>query len=477
MQQKKFAVRLLAVLCVYFLIVGAFYLIVKDDWEETPVATDCVSRSMIVGEMGLDDVLAQTFTPEMDVLSAIAVDACLIHPEGQAINIQIWDGEERLYEDTLPAYMFTQEDPEQLTTLELGEGITRRGHRLTLYLRTDGGVSFWYGNSVEAGRFTVGVTSSELLTLNGHPVDGQLRFTQSGVRWLHATRFVWPVGILLGAALAGVICYMEWCRRRGRASFLLILEDTVVRYRFLLKQLVVRDFKVKYKASVMGVLWSFLNPTLMAIVYYFVFSTIFRNNVDNFIVYLMSGIVFFNYFSESSSLGVLAIVGNAHLITKVYMPKYIYPLSKALSSAINLLISFVPLFAVIIFTGVPFRKSMFLLVLVVLFMIVFCTGMCMILSALNVFFRDVQFLWSILVMMWNFLTPIFYPESIIPAQFLGLYRLNPLYQFCTFSRTVILGGVSPTPEAYLGCLLASFGTLLIGMLVFRKSQNQFALYL
>ena len=251
----------------------------------------------------------------------------------------------------------------------------------------------------------------------------------------------------------------------------------IYKYHYLLKTLVTRDFRIKYQASFLGVLWSFLNPLLTMFVYLFVFSTIFRQNIEYFPVYLLSGIVLFNYFSESSSLGLISIVGNRALITKVYMPKYIYPVAKVLSSAINLVISFVPLFIVMLVTGVPFHKSMLLLPLVLLFLVLFCTGVSLILSTLNVFFRDTQFLWSIMITIWNFLTPIFYPESIIPAAYLRLYHANPLYQIVYFMRCITIGGVSPTPITYLYCILASGIPLLIGALVFRWKQNQFVLHL
>ena len=224
-------------------------------------------------------------------------------------------------------------------------------------------------------------------------------------------------------------------------------------------------------------LWSFLNPLLTMAVYLFVFSTIFKSNIEYFPAYLLTGIVMFNYFSESTSLGLNSIVGNRALITKVYMPKVIYPVSKVLSSAINLFISFIPMIIVLLITGVPIHKSFLLLPLAVAFLIAFCLGVTLILSTMTVFFRDTQFLWGILITIWNFLTPIFYPESIIPAAFRTLYHLNPLYQIIYFMRCVTIGGVSPTPVTYLYCFLVSAVPLLLGLLVFRRKQDRFVLYL
>ena len=173
----------------------------------------------------------------------------------------------------------------------------------------------------------------------------------------------------------------------------------------------------------------------------------------------------------------MSITTNSALITKVYMPKVIYPLSKVLSSGVNLCISFIPLLIVMLITGVPFHKSMLLLPVVVMFLLMFCLGMSLILSTMNVFFRDTQFLWGVLLTMLNFLTPVFYPESIIPAQFQTLYHLNPMYQILFFMRSIIIGGVSPTPVTYLYCLLVCGVPLVLGLWIFRRNQDRFVLHL
>ena len=210
---------------------------------------------------------------------------------------------------------------------------------------------------------------------------------------------------------------------------------------------------------------------------YVVFSTIFKNTIPNFPVYLMTGIVLFNYFSEATSLGLDSIVTSSALITKVYMPKYIYPLSRVTSSLVNLVISFVPLLLMMVVTGVPLTKSLLLTPLVVLYLFLFALGMAMILATMNVFFRDTRFLWGVVVLMWTYLTPIFYPETIIPAQLITLYHMNPMYQFIYFMRCITLGGVSPTPVTYLYCSLCSVVPLLVGLWVFKKNQDRFVFYL
>lgn len=249
------------------------------------------------------------------------------------------------------------------------------------------------------------------------------------------------------------------------------------KYRFLIRQLVARDFKTKYKRSVLGVFWSFLNPLFTMLVQYFVFSTIFKSDVPNFAAYLIIGTVMFNFFSEACSMALGSIVGNASLITKVYMPKYIYPLTRVMSSVVNLGISLIPMLIVCVTTGVEFQKSAVLTVYFLICLALFSLGLGLLLSASMVFFRDTQFLWSVLTMIWMYATPIFYPETILPEEFKFILQVNPLYHFLKNTRLCILGGISPEPVAYVQCFLMALGTLLIGTLIFQKSQDRFVLYL
>lgn len=290
----------------------------------------------------------------------------------------------------------------------------------------------------------------------------------------------WIVFAAVGLALLAGGLYFLMIRRQERtgkvnpAGRIHLLCD---QYGYLLKKLVSRDFRIKYQASLLGVLWSFLNPLLTMAVYLVVFSMIFHSDIENFPVYLLSGIVLFNYFADSTNLGLMSIVTNRSLITKVYMPKYVYPLSKVLSSALNLVISFIPLFIVMLVTGAAFHRSLLLLPVVVLFILCFCLGMSLILSTLDVFFRDTQFLWGILITVLNFLTPIFYPETIIPESYRFMLKLNPLYHFVGFIRSLTVQGTCPEPAAWGYCLLGALIPLAVGLIVFRKNQDKFVLYL
>ena len=176
-------------------------------------------------------------------------------------------------------------------------------------------------------------------------------------------------------------------------------------------------------------------------------------------------------------MALTSILGNANLITKVYVPKYVYPLTRVMSSVINLGISLIPLVLVCLFTGVQFHRSVILALFFFICLIIFSYGLSLLLSAAMVFFRDMQFLWNVLSMIWMYATPIFYPESILPENFRFVLAINPLYYFIQNTRLCILDGLSPEPVAYLQCMLIALGMLLAGSFVFRKSQDRFILYL
>ena len=315
------------------------------------------------------------------------------------------------------------------------------------------------------------------LFLNGEQVAGKLCFSADGTDYIWTGLHYWKFSVGLGLLLALFFLVVFLRYRSGKRSFVINAIIAVKKYRFLIRQLVSRDFKTKYKRSVLGVLWSFLNPLLMMLVQFFVFSTVFKNNVPNFAAYLIIGTVMFNFFSESCGMTLGSILGNAGLITKVYMPKYIYPLTRTLSSVVNLTISLIPMLFVCLLTGVHFQKSAFLALFFFVCLIIFCLGLGLFLSTSMVFFRDTQFLWNVLSMMWMYATPIFYPETIIPEKFRLVLNINPLYHFLKNTRICILDGISPEPVVYFRCLMIALGMLIIGAAVFYKNQDQFVLYL
>lgn len=319
--------------------------------------------------------------------------------------------------------------------------------------------------------------TEEALTINGETMEGSLCFGVTGEDYIWSGLHYWKFAIGFGVLLALVVLFEFYLFCKDRSGYVIGVYYAINRYRYLIKQLVRRDFKVKYKRSVLGFLWSFLNPLLMLVVQYVVFSTVFQADIKHYPAYLILGIICYNFFTEAVGMALTSIVGNASLITKVYMPKYIYPLTRVVSSCVNLLISLVPLTLVCLITGVQFNKAAILSLFFLFCHIIFTLGLGVLLSASMVFFRDTQFLWGIISMVWMYATPIFYPASILPKNVQMLLRFNPLYHFIQNIRMCIIEGISPEPFAYVQCFFISFVMLLLGAMVFKKTQNKFLLYI
>ena len=250
------------------------------------------------------------------------------------------------------------------------------------------------------------------------------------------------------------------------------------KYSFLLQQLVSRDFKVKYKRSVLGIVWSLLYPILTMIVMAIVFSNVFRISTPgvSYLAYLMSGLVMFNYFSEASNLSMSSVVGSFSLLNKIYIPKYIFPLSKCLFVGINFLLTLIPLYIVLFTTGTGVNIYHIFLPYAFVCLFMFTLGMGFILSAVSVFLRDMFYIYGIIVMMWTYLTPIMYDMKLISESLQPWLKLNPMYHYINFVREILLYGRNPQPFTWGVCLLSSVVVLMIGVIVFRKTQDKFIYY-
>ena len=251
------------------------------------------------------------------------------------------------------------------------------------------------------------------------------------------------------------------------------------RYAFLLQQLILRDFKVKYKRSVLGVGWSLLYPLLTTAILSLVFSKVFRFSASgvSYVAYLLTGIVFYNYFSEGSNLAMSSVLANSSLIGKVYVPKVIFPLSKCLSSGINFLLSLLPLYLVLLVTGTGLCWQHIYLPWAVGCLFVFTLGVGLLLAAAAVFLRDIVYLYGVVLTLWMYLTPIMYDVSILPSPLQTVIALNPLAQYIGFARTILLLHRTPEAGQFALCALSAAGTLLVGLHVFRRSQNKFYYYM
>ena len=251
------------------------------------------------------------------------------------------------------------------------------------------------------------------------------------------------------------------------------------KYKFLLHQLISRDFKVKYKRSVLGILWSLLYPVLTMTVMALVFSNVFKFSTPgvNYLVYLLTGLVMFNYFNEASNLSMSSVVANFSLINKIYIPKYIFPLSMCLFVGINFLLTLIPLYAIILITGTPLNIYHVLLPYAFICLFIFTFGMGLILAAVSVFLRDMFYIYGIVMTLWMYLTPIMYDISLISPTYQKFFKLNPLYHYINFARRIILYGEMPTPFTFAVCAASAIGTLIIGVIVFKKTQDKFIYYI
>lgn len=315
------------------------------------------------------------------------------------------------------------------------------------------------------------------LVIDGQVSAGILAISLIGEDYIWSGLHYWKFVILGGFFLFLALSYSLWNEKHGKRSYLFCGLNVLEKYHFLIRQMVARDFRGKYKRSTLGVFWSFLNPLLTMIVQYTVFSELFRFDLPHYPVYLICGIILFGFFTESCGLTLMSIVGNASLITKVYVPKYVYPLTRTISSLVNLLISLIPLFVVTLLSGIVPTKSYFLLPFVLICLALFSLGIGLILSTSMVFFRDTQFLWGVISMIWMYLTPIFYPADILPDNIAWVLNINPMYYFIDFTRTLIMDGISPEPIVYVQCAMFSVVTLLFGLMIFKKNQDKFVLYI
>lgn len=251
------------------------------------------------------------------------------------------------------------------------------------------------------------------------------------------------------------------------------------KYNFLLQQLVSRDFKVKYKRSVLGVFWSLLYPVLTMSVMALVFTNVFKFSTPgvSYLAYLMSGLVMYNYFSEASNLSMSSVVANFSLINKVYMPKYIFPVSKCIFVGINFVLSLIPLYVILLVTGTGVNIYHLALPYAYMCLFVFTLGFSLILSTVAVFLRDMFYIYGVILTLWQYLTPIMYDIAIIDNPFLLIiFKCNPLYWILYFVRSIMLYHTLPGINVWLYCAAFAFGFLILGVIIFRKKQNQFIYY-
>lgn len=265
--------------------------------------------------------------------------------------------------------------------------------------------------------------------------------------------------------------------RRGKTNSVNELLNVFVRYRFLLNQLVGKEFKLKYRRSYLGIAWSLINPLLMMIVVSAVFSFVFRFNIEKFPAYLILGQTMFSFFSEATQLSLLSIVQSGQLIKKVYVPKCIFTLSRVLSSGVNALITFISVIFVFAYFNIYPDVLIVFLPLFFAYFLLFTFGLSLILSTIEVFMRDIQHLYSVILTALGYITPIFYPIDSLSPVMVKILQFNPLFHFLKYYRNILFYHQCPSVLDNAICLGLGVASFSIGIFCFFKNQNKFILYI
>ena len=254
-------------------------------------------------------------------------------------------------------------------------------------------------------------------------------------------------------------------------------------YRELIRNLVVRDLKIRYKNSVLGVLWSLLNPLLMTLVFTVVFTLMLQSDIEDYPVFFMCGYLPWSFLQASLMGSTNSIVGNAHLIKKVYFPREVLPLSEVLSNLVNFLLALIVLFGMILVFQVKLSPAVLLLPVLILAQVLFMLGISFFLATANVFYRDTEHILQVLMQAWFFLTPIFYPITILPesSQILGMTvniqlwarRLNPMASLVASYRDILYRGVPTGLDFLFRTIVTCVIVFIIGYLIFCRFSRVF----
>lgn len=251
----------------------------------------------------------------------------------------------------------------------------------------------------------------------------------------------------------------------------------MLKYKELFFELVKTEIKLKYRNSVLGIVWSMLNPLLMMVVYSVIFMAFFRNDIPNYPIYVLVGRILYQFFADSTGMAMDSIRSNSALIRKVYVPKYYFPLSRWASSFFTLVMAFIPLIIMMVLMGIPLKWINLLFIIPIIYLLAISGGIGLLLTSINVFFRDMKHLYTIVLMVIMYMTPIFYPASIIPEEYMPIIMLNPLYPIVEMFRDIVMYGVLPDVKLHVMAIIYAIVYPVIGMIVFYKTQDRFIYYL
>lgn len=250
-----------------------------------------------------------------------------------------------------------------------------------------------------------------------------------------------------------------------------------MKYKDLMLELVRKDIKLKYRNSFLGILWSVLNPLLFMLVLTIIFSELFSSSIEYFALYVLIGRLIYACFSETTNYAMQSIVSNASLIKKVYVPKYFFPLSRVSSSYINSLLAMISIVPVMFLSGIHFSWVNLSIIFPLIYLLLFSIGIGLILSTIYVFFRDLQHIYSLALVIVMYTSAIFYPADIIPERFMPLIQLNPIFTIIEMFRDALIYQTLPSVESNLFCLVYSLIFICFGLFLFYKKQDKFIFYL
>lgn len=256
----------------------------------------------------------------------------------------------------------------------------------------------------------------------------------------------------------------------------MVMLQKLKQHQFLFSELVKRDFTKKYKRTILGMAWSILSPLMNLLIMWMVFSTFFGNNVNHYVIYLFAGQLVFTYFTDATNLGMNSLVNNSSIFTKINVPKYLFLFSQNVSSLINFGLTLLIFFAFTAIDGVAFTWKFFLLVYPVVCLVVFNLGVGLVLSALFVFFRDMQYLWGILTQLLMWMSAIFYTIDSYSQMVQNLFLINPVYLYIRYFRKIVIDGQIPTPQFHLLMAAYALAAFTVGAFMYKKYNHEFLYY-
>lgn len=254
------------------------------------------------------------------------------------------------------------------------------------------------------------------------------------------------------------------------------LMNKLSKHQFLFSELVKRDFTLKYKRTVLGMLWSVLSPLANLLITWVILSRFFGTNIDHYVIFLFIGQILFTYFTDATNLGMTSLIENAGIFTKVNVPKYLFLFSKNVSCIINFSLTLALLFFAILIEGLPITWKYITLIYPIVCLTLFNLGLGLILSALHVFFRDMQYLWGVFTQLLSWMSAIIYKIDTFSYTAQCMFLLNPMYLYIRYFRKIILEDTIPTLAFHLLAAFYALTVVAIGAWMYKKYNHEFLYY-